>query len=67
MKFYNLKENDEVVSFSQAVKQGLGKNQYALQSVRSGLWCSHTTTGLRCTSPTIGDWEVFNLTNLIIK
>ena len=27
MKFYNLKENDEVVSFSQAVKQGLGKNQ----------------------------------------
>ena len=27
MKFYNLKENDEQVSFSQAVKQGLGKNQ----------------------------------------
>ncbi|MFB1016060.1 MAG: threonine synthase [Alteromonadaceae bacterium] len=27
MKFYNLKENDEVVSFSGAVKQGLGKNQ----------------------------------------
>ena len=27
MKFYNLKENDEKVSFSQAVKQGLGKNQ----------------------------------------
>jgi len=27
VKFYNLKENDEEVSFSQAVKQGLGKNQ----------------------------------------
>jgi|TARA_B110000879_G_scaffold152884_1_gene197882 threonine synthase len=27
VKFYNLKENDEVVSFSGAVKQGLGKNQ----------------------------------------
>ncbi|PKG83729.1 threonine synthase [Colwellia sp. 75C3] len=27
MKYYNLKENDEQVSFSQAVKQGLGKNQ----------------------------------------
>ncbi|SES96197.1 threonine synthase [Thalassotalea agarivorans] len=27
MQFYNLKEPDEVVSFSQAVKQGLGKNQ----------------------------------------
>ncbi|WP_286265136.1 threonine synthase [Thalassotalea atypica] len=27
MQFYNLKENDEVVSFAQAVKQGLGKNQ----------------------------------------
>ncbi|XQW84351.1 threonine synthase [Thalassotalea piscium] len=27
MKFYNLKENDEVVSFSGAVKQGLGRNQ----------------------------------------
>ncbi|MFT5755455.1 MAG: threonine synthase [Alteromonadaceae bacterium] len=27
MKFYNLKENDEQVSFSGAVKQGLGKNQ----------------------------------------
>ena len=27
MKFYNLKENDERVSFAQAVKQGLGKNQ----------------------------------------
>ena len=27
MQFYNLKENDEVVSFSQAVKQGLGRNQ----------------------------------------
>jgi len=27
VKFYNLKENDEQVSFSQAVKQGLGKNQ----------------------------------------
>mgnify|MGYP000473963739 FL=1 len=27
MKFYNLKENDEQVSFAQAVKQGLGKNQ----------------------------------------
>ena len=27
MKFYNLKENDEQVSFSTAVKQGLGKNQ----------------------------------------
>ena len=27
MKFYNLKENDEVISFSGAVKQGLGKNQ----------------------------------------
>lgn len=27
MKFYNLKENDEVVSFAGAVKQGLGKNQ----------------------------------------
>ena len=27
MKFYNLKENDEVVSFADAVKQGLGKNQ----------------------------------------
>lgn len=27
MKFYNLKENDEKVSFGQAVKQGLGKNQ----------------------------------------
>jgi threonine synthase len=26
-KYYNLKENDEQVSFSQAVKQGLGKNQ----------------------------------------
>ncbi|MDX2368400.1 MAG: threonine synthase [Colwellia sp.] len=27
MKFYNLKENDEPVSFAGAVKQGLGKNQ----------------------------------------
>ncbi len=27
MQFYNLKENDEVVSFSQAVRQGLGRNQ----------------------------------------
>ena len=27
VKYYNLKENDEEVSFSQAVKQGLGKNQ----------------------------------------
>jgi len=27
VKFYNLKENDEVVSFADAVKQGLGKNQ----------------------------------------
>ena len=27
MQFYNLKENDEVVSFAQAVKQGLGRNQ----------------------------------------
>ena len=27
MKFYNLKENDEQVSFADAVKQGLGKNQ----------------------------------------
>ena len=27
MKFYNLKENDEQVSYAQAVKQGLGKNQ----------------------------------------
>lgn len=27
MKFYNLKENDEEVSFAGAVKQGLGKNQ----------------------------------------
>ncbi|HCH70266.1 MAG TPA: threonine synthase [Colwellia sp.] len=27
MKFYNLKENDEKVSFAGAVKQGLGKNQ----------------------------------------
>ena len=27
MKFYNLKENDETVSFEQAVRQGLGKNQ----------------------------------------
>ena len=27
MKFYNLKENDEQVSFSGAVKQGLGRNQ----------------------------------------
>lgn len=27
MKFYNLKENDEQVSFAQAVKQGLGKSQ----------------------------------------
>lgn len=27
MKFYNLKENDEVVSFAGAVKQGLGRNQ----------------------------------------
>ncbi|MBA6292569.1 threonine synthase [Colwellia sp. MB3u-70] len=27
MKFYNLKENDERVSFSGAVKQGLGRNQ----------------------------------------
>ena len=27
MKYYNLKENEEQVSFSQAVKQGLGKNQ----------------------------------------
>lgn len=27
MKFYNLKENDEKVSFEQALKQGLGKNQ----------------------------------------
>lgn len=27
VQFYNLKENDEVVSFAQAVKQGLGRNQ----------------------------------------
>lgn len=27
MKFYNLKENDEVVSYAGAVRQGLGKNQ----------------------------------------
>ena len=27
MKFYNLKENDEQVSFAQAVRQGLGRNQ----------------------------------------
>ena len=27
MKFYNLKQNDEQVSFAQAVKQGLGKQQ----------------------------------------
>ncbi|MCW8833176.1 MAG: threonine synthase [Colwellia sp.] len=27
MKFYNLKENDQQVSFAEAVKQGLGKNQ----------------------------------------
>jgi threonine synthase len=27
MKFYNLKDNSEQVSFSQAVRQGLGKNQ----------------------------------------
>ncbi len=27
MKFYNLKENDEKVSFAGAVKQGLGRNQ----------------------------------------
>ncbi|MDG1752137.1 MAG: threonine synthase [Thalassotalea sp.] len=27
MKFYNLKENDEQVSFTGAVKQGLGRNQ----------------------------------------
>ena len=27
MNFYNLKENDEQVSFADAVKQGLGKNQ----------------------------------------
>ncbi len=27
MKFYNLKENDETISFAGAVKQGLGKNQ----------------------------------------
>jgi len=27
VKFYNLKENEEQVSFSQAVKQGLGRNQ----------------------------------------
>lgn len=27
MKFYNLKENDEQVSFAGAVKQGLGRNQ----------------------------------------
>ena len=27
MKFYNLKENDQQVSFAGAVKQGLGRNQ----------------------------------------
>ncbi len=27
MKLYNIKENDEQVSFGQAVKQGLGRNQ----------------------------------------
>ncbi|WP_375751300.1 threonine synthase [Vibrio sp. HN007] len=27
MKLYNIKENDEVVSFGQAVRQGLGRNQ----------------------------------------
>lgn len=27
VKYYNLKENDEQVTFAQAVKQGLGKNQ----------------------------------------
>jgi threonine synthase len=27
VKFYNLKENDETISFSGAVKQGLGRNQ----------------------------------------
>ncbi|MGC9402684.1 threonine synthase, partial [Vibrio genomosp. F10 str. 9ZC157] len=27
MKLYNIKENDEQVSFSQAVRQGLGRNQ----------------------------------------
>jgi len=27
VKFYNLKENDETISFAGAVKQGLGKNQ----------------------------------------
>ncbi len=27
MKFYNLKDNDQQVSFEQAVRQGLGKNQ----------------------------------------
>mgnify|MGYP000091060182 FL=1 len=27
MKFYNLKENSEKVSFAGAVKQGLGRNQ----------------------------------------
>ena len=27
VKFYNLKENDQQVSFAEAVKQGLGKNQ----------------------------------------
>ncbi len=30
MKFYNLKENDERVSFAQAVKQGLGKKSGAI-------------------------------------
>ena len=27
MKLYNIKENDEQVSFGQAVRQGLGRNQ----------------------------------------
>jgi threonine synthase len=27
MKLYNIKENDEIVSFGQAVRQGLGRNQ----------------------------------------
>ena len=27
MKLYNIKENDQKVSFAQAVRQGLGRNQ----------------------------------------
>ena len=63
MKFYNLKENDEQVSFAGAVKQGLGRNQGVffpeslapLADVDSLLDMDFVTRSSRILSHLIGD------------